>query len=405
MKEQVLLTDNVILNGGDSAILAGTIKALADNLHIGMEQLVVHCDYYDSAVQRYPQLPLKRSLQEAIRNFPPRFFWRFSSTTRFTTLSPIALSQEEQQAYRDYRRADKIITCGGSFLTDSYNVTLTLLGYDVALNNGTPIYLLGQSLGPFHTEKVKKEVGNRLKRFNKVVVRDHQSYLTALEMGCDKSKVIEARDMAFCIETQAQPRKLKPAALTVGLSVRQWTYPTLDKPEKSAAHHRYLTAISGLIEHLINNQDNINIVLISTCQGDESYSFKDHQVAHDIRQMLPQPLQSAVTVNADFQTPESFLTHLQTIDVFIGTRMHGCIMALLQNIPTINICYEFKSRELFNDMDLVDYVMDIENIDVQSLINAFTQLLTNYEQVSQNIYDHVNRYRAINNQAVRALFD
>lgn len=404
MKEHILLTDNVILNGGDSAILAGTIKALKENLHVDLDQLLVHCDYYDSAVQRYPQLPLKRSLQEAIRNFPPRFFWRFNTTTRFTRLSPISLSNEEQQAYKDYRRTDKVITCGGSFLTDSYDMTLTLLGYDIALANQVPIYLLGQSLGPFHTEQARQAVGNRLKRFNKVVVRDHQSYVTALEMGCDKNKVIEARDMAFCIETHAQPRKAKTDGLTVGFSVRKWTYPTLKGQQKADAHKKYMTAICSFIEHLVS-QLKMNVILISTCQGDEAYSFKDHQVANDIRQMLPPSVQSAVSVNSEFQTPETFLKNLQAIDIFVGTRMHGCIMALLQNIPTINICYEFKSRELFTDMELADYVLDIEQIDTVNLTNAFNHLQANYEQISNTIFNHVNRYRAINNNAVSALFD
>ena len=52
MKRKTLLTDNVILNGGDAAILRGTLVALSENTDIAINDCTIHCDYFDAAVSR-----------------------------------------------------------------------------------------------------------------------------------------------------------------------------------------------------------------------------------------------------------------------------------------------------------------------------------------------------------------
>ena len=278
------------------------------------------------------------------------------------------------------------------------------MGYDIALKRKIPIYLLGQSLGPFQTESAKHEVAKRLQQFSKIIVRDHQSYLTALEMGCDKSRVIEARDMAFCIKSNDNVRKISPGKITVGISVRKWTYPNLPVLMRSEAHKKYQAEMARLIEAMVREHD-INVLMISTCQGDDRYNFKDHQVAKEILEILPLQVREKVVINTDFQTPESFMHNLDKVDIFIGTRMHSCIMAFLKNIPTINICYEFKSLELFKDMDLESFVFDINDLDLEKIEEKFRETINQYDEISEKIMNNVERYRGINNNAVAKLFD
>ena len=401
--QKLLLTDNVILNGGDSAILAGTINGIVNQSGCSQEQMSIHCDYYDAAITHYPELPLQRSLQEAIRKYPPSFFWRFDKPKRFSWLSSIALSPQEREAYQAYQQADAVVTCGGSFLTDAYDLTLTCFGYDLALQLNKPMILLGQSLGPFKSEEKKAFVAKRLQRFDKIVVRDHLSYQTALEMGCEPEQVIEGRDMAFLIETGAQPKQKPEGKLTIGLSLRRWTYPYAPSEQRDELYQNYLKSLAEVASRLVDQFD-ANVVFLSTCQGDKAYSFQDSDVAKEVLAMLALEVQSQCSVIDSFQTPESFLANLSTIDVFVGTRMHSCILSLISNIPTINICYEFKSKELFESMGLDEFVIDIEAINANEVSQMVAQALASYTEVSQQINDKVNEFRLLNQSIIAKVF-
>lgn len=401
MAMQILLTDNVILNGGDSAILKGTIDSLKDDLGINQSSLTIHCDYYDTAVTHYPELPLKRSIQEAIRMFPPKFFWRYSHDQRFFKLNMIALSRQEKLAYSDYKKSDIVITCGGSFLTDAYALDLTLLGFDIALNAGLPTYLIGQSLGPFKSSDKKKQVAKRLIKMEKIIVRDHRSYLEAIDMGCDEKRVFEAKDMAFNLKVEKNSRIFNTSDLTIGVSVRKWTFPYSENSE--ADYNSYIKTMAEFTSLLIEKH-NAKIIFISTCQGDESYSFKDHLVAKEIVSHMDHLNINSVSIISEFQSPETFLNNLDAIDIFIGTRMHACILALLKNIPTLNICYEFKSKELFNSMGLGNFVCDIENLELDSLSQKAEKLLLDHESISTTIHTKTVEFRTINSRVMTGLF-
>jgi colanic acid/amylovoran biosynthesis protein len=402
-KVKLLLTDNVILNGGDSAILKGTIKGLIKNTSITLNDLTIHCDYFESAVKHYPNLPLKRSLQEAIRHFPPKFFWRFNPVTRFSQFKQVALSKQERKALNDYSGADAIITCGGSFLTDAYSLDLTLLGFDTAIKTGKPVILLGQSIGPFKSEEKRLAVAERLRKFSYVAVRDNLSYTNALEMGCDPNKLIEGRDMAFLLEPPLTERPRANGKVTVGISVRKWTFPYANEDQRGMLFKQYVLSFTVLVERLINEVD-VNVVFVSTCQGDKSYSYQDNEIAKEILAQLSKKARHRCQLIEEFQTPESFLENLKYIDLFIGTRMHACILSLLSGIPTVNVCYEFKSRELFEAMGLEDYICDIENIDVEHILPMILKMQSDYSELSKKILLNVSKFRDLNKKVISNIF-
>jgi len=399
--ENVLLTDNVILNGGDAAILQGTMRVMAPFLS---GETIVHCDYFDHAKNRYPEIPLERSLQESVRIFPPQFFWRFSPRKRFNLFSGVMASKQENAAYSAYKAADAVISCGGSFLTDAYNCSDTLFGYDLAIRHDKPLFMIGQTIGPFKSERVKSDVADRLKKFQKLLVRDHHSYLLALEMGCKEENIIEVRDMAFMMDTPLKTTcELDPDKLVIGLSVRKWTYPYTENTSSEKLHDEYIEKFAQLTQSLIDEL-NAEIIFISTCQGIPEYSFHDDHVAMQVYNRLPATHQCKVKVDTGFYTPDQLVEVLNAVDMFIGTRMHACILSLIKAIPTINICYEFKSRELFNDMGLGEFVHDIDNIEIPRVLKNCRHLIENYDEIQTAIADKVRAYKKINKNAIKEIF-
>ena len=104
-------------------------------------------------------------------------------------------------------------------------------------------------------------------------------------------------------------------------------------------------------------------------------------------------------------TPEVFMSEVEKLDVFIGTRMHACILALLKNIPTINICYEFKSAELFESMDLGNFVHDINQVEPIKIIENISLIFSQYDEIKSNIFMKIAEFKEINRKAIHEVFE
>jgi len=55
-------------------------------------------------------------------------------------------------------------------------------------------------------------------------------------------------------------------------------------------------------------------------------------------------------------------------DFFIGSRMHACIAALSQRIPSVGIAYSDKFRGVFGSLGLAEMVLDARNLSKEALI-------------------------------------
>ncbi len=58
-----------------------------------------------------------------------------------------------------------------------------------------------------------------------------------------------------------------------------------------------------------------------------------------------------------------------TCDFFVGSRMHACIAALSQGIPTIGVAYSKKFRGVFESMNAGDWVIDARSTDSSSAVD------------------------------------
>jgi len=62
------------------------------------------------------------------------------------------------------------------------------------------------------------------------------------------------------------------------------------------------------------------------------------------------------------------------MDLFIGTRMHSNIFALSQGVPVIAIGYQHKTRGIMQMVGLDRWIIDIQHIHGQTLVDMLTEL-------------------------------
>lgn len=393
----VLLVNSVVLNGGDAAITQGSVRFL-ESLR-GVDSVHVHVYLCETSAKYYPNLPMSSSLNDATEKQAPKFFWRIPALDRFKswTWRPLRgirgllpwISPAEHRSLLELEKADVVVSIGGSYLTDAYDYRTALLTPRLSKHLGQKTILLGASLGPFYSEANARMFAEELKLFDAIIVRDRRSYDLAISLGYPADRCILGNDLAFFLNPPVTRKQLAGRPRKIGVSLRQWVYPGEADPER--AYDSYLDNMAASLDALVEGFG-VEITMISTCQGIPEYTFHDDKVALAVRERMQH--KDAATVDRAFRQPEEFVARLGDFDLFIGTRMHACILSLLSGCPTINIEYEFKSRELFAQFDLSDYVIPIDALSAGEVCGKFELLVRNYDTVSAKIARGLERVQS-----------
>lgn len=311
--------------------------------------------------------------------------WRYSSDLG---LGDVLLSPEERAGKAVYASADIIISTGGTYLVEHYDLHPRLLELELALSSGRPLMMFTQSLGPFRKADNIARIRRLAERAVCVLLRDELSRRHLLEVGVKHANTSIAGDAAFALRPRSA-RTATSAVRRVAISVRSWTH--FSRRDGMPA---YKQAIARTVEHLIRNRA-CSVTFVSTCQGTPEYWTDDSATAFEILSLLDDASKSQVTVNSQFNRPDALLTYLQDFDLVIATRMHVAILALCAGVPVFPIAYEFKTRELFDvSLGAPGWVLGIEDLTANMLIERVEALFGAMPDLSAQLANGVTRLRA-----------
>ena len=398
---RVVISNTVALNGGDAAILFSIRKVLRDHLGDRLN-LTIFDSQPEVASRLYPDLDFQQLLYEkatlrrecnAIDNRYLRYLLRESSSIvnplriwlalylwRYVDAKAARrlLTDAEWQSLQVYASADVIISTGGTYLVDYYFLEPRIFDYQLALFFGKPLVFYTQTLGPFHKPKYRKALGTIFNRADLAFLREEASIENLRDIGVTSTPLIQAADAVFSL---AEPSQLEAARTKpyptgerphVAISVRHW--PHFKHVPKEEGMANYKKQIAAAATHLVEDH-NARVTFVSTCQGVREYRTDDAHVARQIVSMLPDAVREHVHVDADFHPPTQLKEQLTQYDFVIATRMHMAILSLTAGTPVLPIAYEEKTTHMFEKMDLVEWVTDIEFIgsDFSDRVDAFIQ--------------------------------
>lgn len=409
---KILLTDSGnIGNTGDAAILESTVILL--EREIKSADITVLGDYPEG-IEELIGRPSNRSLfdMKPLGSTLKRFQWLGSNLLLIIGIIAIALlrkvrvrlpiyylpvKKEVRNVLKLYEEANVVISCGGSFISDIYYRAMPFFLLPLWMSNviGKKTVIYGQSLGPFEkwwTRIISKRV---LRKLDLIILRDNFSKLEIEKLGLENLKVVVGTDVAF-----TQPYTDKLAAknilsihslkqpfdkrLNIGASVLKWTYPGACDPELQ--HQNYLETITKFLEYLIN-EHTAQVWLFCTNTSFGGNRMDDVAVAMEVRDRIREKQFCNVIDKA--LSPRDMKGAIGHMDYFIATRMHSCIFATSQSIPTISITYEFKSFEYMKSLGLEEYTCNIEDIDLTDLINIWSKVFDDNEQVKRKLKENI----------------
>ena len=407
---KILITNTVVLNGGDAAILCALINVLKKVFGDNTEFVV--CDKQpDIAKKYYSGIEFRRSLYlSAIDSLPrirgirylrwlkllPFYFAVWCLQNKLCFVARLILSKDTLRDIALYNSADLIVSTGGTYLVENYDIVPRIFDYKVSLLMDKALVFFTQSLGPFSKRKNRTALSNIFSRALFILLRDEKSREHLVNLGVKMCKVRVVPDVAFSLPAKEIPKISTSEAfdqkqfLNIGISVRHW--PFFKKVDKKVGMKTYMEVIGKAVIHLTNKY-NANITFISTCQGIPEYWTDDSRIAMSIWSNLPDNIKKSVRVDQDFHTPSELLEMLASFDIIIATRMHMAILSLVAGTPVLPIAYEFKTQELFNQLGLAAWMQDIEALETETFREVVDSFLKQFPEKSKAVFDKVAQER------------
>lgn len=292
-------------NLGDEAILEGLTKGITDRFGQQEIHLVVLSDDPEETKKHH----------------------NLDSVNRW---SPI-------QVIKTLNRADLLISGGGGLLQDrtsSFSLWYYLGVIWLAKLLGTPVYILGQGIGPINHRLNKLFLSWTIKQTNGALVRDEASLDLLQSMNLHRTKVNKGTDLAFLLPERENS---------------QDDFFEDDNPEIVAAALRndihgkmdVVRAVSSGLD-LLNQKFGVNVILFST------NSAADRQINHDLCEATDT---SCNIIDVPHLTPTQLVKMMKGVDLIIGGRLHVIVFSLLSGTPVQGISYDPKMDHLINSIN------------------------------------------------------
>ncbi|UCI07717.1 polysaccharide pyruvyl transferase family protein [Mesorhizobium sp. B1-1-8] len=396
---RIVIENTVCLNTGDAAILLA-ICHIFQSVAGGDTQFFVFDSQPEVAARLYPKkdyprLEFHKLLSESLFRYKDGrrikdqlksvYNWGvFRALRRFAKNSPASsafLSQGDRRGLDIYRNADLVVTTGGTYLVENYNLERRLNQFRIDAILGKDPVFFTQSLGPFNKSYNRQELGPIFDRSPLILLRDERSRGHILDMVKEPGKCHVVADAVFALaDTDRIEQRLasaKPAAETgrVAISVRHWNYVN----DGEGGMRRYIDSVREIATILVRDHAK-EVTFVSTCQGVPEYAHDDSKTARAIVAELDPEIARHVSVDASFHTPDQLMALVKGFDFVVATRMHMMIMSLCVGTPVLPIAYEFKTKEVAKRIGVADLLLDIDTVTPQEAAEKLGRFAGNLDQ-------------------------
>lgn len=272
---------------------------------------------------------------------------------------------------------------GGDSFTDLYGphrFRSMVLSKRLALDNGLPLILLPQTLGPFRGAEARAEAVSILAAARAVWVRDAASLAflqDALGNRYDAERHRLGLDMAVALP-QAEPA-------TSSARLRVWMSAARGFPLAGLNVSGLLTSDPGAAQRLFGLADRhdaqidaaaravldahprMRLLLISHVHRSLGDRESDLTAAMQLKSRLDADYPDRVEVLPGAMNAMQLKWVLARLDWFAGARMHATIGAFSSGTPTLGLGYSDKAAGVFAQCGIGAHVADLRLMDAQAI--------------------------------------
>lgn len=297
-----------------------------------------------------------------------------------------------------YEAADLVVSAGGGYLytrsaTRGNGVLFARVwAYLLGVLMGKPAYLYAQSIGPFASPAQAWLVRSSLQGVQRVEVRERES-LREIEKWGLAPPVSLAVDAALALPAgrHKKSRPFRPTPLKIGMTVRRWYH---DNPRQAG----YEKACAGFCAWLCTELG------ASVCFLPQvTFSERDDDDRVIARRVVMRAGCSGASTIEQETDPAGIIERCETMDYFVGTRMHSNLFAAMAGVPVLALAYQPKTVGMMAELGLSEWVLPIEKVSVETLKRSFLRLQARGNEIKRHLEKRIPILRAEALNGARAI--
>ncbi len=196
-------------------------------------------------------------------------------------------------------------------------------------------------------------------------------------------------DLAFSHDIPAKKKVVaKPnQSLIVGISPIAYLSSYYWPEENVGTYASYVKKLLLFIVSLL--KEDISVVLFHT-SGTDKYVVKElvEALCNDKSSIRAESIRVANT-----ETVGDLLSVIEELDCLIASRLHGVLLAHLMNKPVLAISYDRKVTTHMEELEQLDYCVDIHDFSSESLTNKFDALISDKNNIKTILNKKVAEYK------------
>jgi len=290
---------------------------------------------------------------------------------------------------------------GGDSFSDIYGwrrfLTGFLASWTVVLIKGGLVHF-PQTYGPYQRWWTRRLARYLLRRSPWIAARDCESQRLAQEMVGPGREVWLSPDVAFALEARLPARlETEPPLASgqhplaceqprpIGLNVNGLMYNGgYTRANMFGLKLDYAGMLPRLVEALLQRHAGELWLIPHTYAPSESVE-SDPEGCRRVRDALPAEIRSRVRIVTGEYDCHEIKGVIGRCEFFVGSRMHACIAALSQGIPTVGIAYSRKFRGVFDSVGMGDWVVDGREVDTNVAIQKVLELYQQRVSVRESL--------------------
>ena len=292
------------------------------------------------------------------------------------------------------RKLDLLILPGTGSLDDfqkqPLGIPLAIFGWCLAARLcGVRIAFVSVGAGPIRHPLSKWLMKSAAGKANYRSYRDTVSKDFMESIGFDTSYDAVYPDIAFKLPAPPPPFRqcAENRPLIVGLGIMAYKGWRKDSTRGAASYASYLEKIAQFVLWLLDRGHPVRILMGET---------KDRETVADLVRKAATarpslPLDRLVI--EPICSLHDLMRQIIETDVVVATRFHNIVCALKLGKPTVSIGYGPKNDALMAEMGLERFCQHIESLDVDLLIQQFTQIISDRKSLELSIQDMNRIYK------------
>lgn len=395
------------MNRGDSAIVLGIIHLL--QLRVPGSAIAVMSEFSDKDPKFEPSYQVIKSSYPDVKIVPalipyPTGKHRLSKMVdaivtlirclvvwALPWLGHVLFRGTQAEAWDKLTQSDVVISKGGHIFYCSQPSMRALYGFfkhayplllGIRLRKRTALY--AQSLGPFQGTVCQKIVALFFKHLSAISVREAISVHTLRNLGVTE-RIHLVPDAAFLLPVPNLRGSKTSTERLVVITPRQWGF---SAPEVFA---RYIGVLARLTDWLATELG-YSVLLVSHTVG-PTIEEDDRLAVQHLYKAITSKERVRVIDTMGLDAYEMIKLY-SSAQLLIGTRFHSVIFALLTSVPVVAISYFGpKTYGIMKSLELEQFVLDINDLDVAKLKSTIQHVLDNQVQIRKEIGARIKKLR------------